>query len=192
VKKQIISAGIVAALVVYFSMTLVVFPQEFASKTPIEPQPTHSISLTDEQIKLGQSFHIEIQIENQNDVSDILITSVAFPRLEQIKDNVEIISYDYTQSPRYIKPEDKLMSEYTLGGVVLAQYPSIEAYSRNVPPDTSYQMELKVTPNDPGSFEVYIKTIAIPHTTDLSHYPYDGLLDSQGEYVSVYTVQVNP
>ncbi len=184
----VISAG----LVVYFFMGLVVFPQEYLSHDVIEPQPFQKVSLSENQISLGESFEIEIQVENKNDFADILILSVSFPQLQENTDAVRIISYDFTQSPRYIVPGDRINSEYTLGGDVTAKYPSIEAYSRNIPVNTSYKMVLSITPQNAGTFETFIKTIAIPHTTELSHYPYDGLLDEQSEYVSVYSVNVNP
>lgn len=192
VNKVIILGGIIVALFVYFFMTLVIFPQEYLSHQVINPQPTHTIKLSDDKIILGKSFVIEIDVENKNDVADILITSVAFPKLQKIGNETKIISYDFTQSPTYIKIGDKINSGYTRGGQIISKYPSIEAYSRNVPPDSSYHMALKITPPVAGSFEMYVKTIAIPHTTELSHYPHDGFLDPQGELVAVYHVMVNP
>lgn len=191
-KKYLISGAIIGGLCVYFFMTLVVLPQEYLSHKVIEPQPTQTVTLLNDEITLGVSFIIEIEIKNKHDISDILITSVAFPGLQEIGDEVEIIEYDYTQSPIYIDLGDKLISEYTYGEPINAVYPSIEAYSRNVPEDTSYQMKLRITPQNVGIFETYIKTISIPHTTELSHYPYDGFLDPQGEYVSVFAVTVKP
>jgi len=191
-KKILISGGMIIALAIYFIMTLVIFPQEYLSQSVVEPQPIQEITIDSNEIVLGESFQINIQIINKNDISDILITSVGFPNLQEIEDEIEIISYDYTQSPRYIKPGEKLNSDYTSGGHILAEYPSIEAYSRNVVQDTSYHMVFGITPTSGGIFEIYVKTIAIPHTTDLSHYPQDGFKDPQGEYVSVYTVNVNP
>ncbi len=191
-KKGIIIGGIITALFVYFFMTLVIFPQEYLSHKVINPQPIHTVKLSDDKIILGKSFVIEIEVENKNDVADILITSVAFPRLQKIGNEIEIIGYDFTQSPTYIKIGDKINSGYTRGGQIISQYPSIEAYSRNVPPDSSYHMTLRITPPVVGSFEIYVKTIAIPHTTDLSHYPHDGFLDPQGELVAVYHVMINP
>ena len=191
-KKFLISGVMITVLFVYFFTTLVIFPQEHLSHKVIEPQPIQNVTLSVNNISLGESFKISIETENKNDVADILITSVAFPGLQEIGDSVKIFSYDYTQSPRYIVPGNKINSEYTSGGTITAQYPSIEAYSRNVAADTAYQMTLGVTPQNTGTFEMYIKTIAIPHTTALSHYPYQGLLDSQSEYVSVFTVNVNP
>ena len=192
VKKGIISGAIIVALFVYFFMTLVILPQEYLSHKIIEPQPTHTVTLSNDEISLGESFKIEIEIENKNDVADILITSVAFPGLQEIGDEVEIIGYDYTQSPRYIKLGDKINSEYTRGEQITTTHPAIEAYSRNVAPNSSYHMTLRITPHIAGTFEMYVKTIAIPHTTELSHYPHEGFLDPQREYVSVYNVTVNP
>ncbi len=191
-KKGIIFGSIIAALSIYFIMTLVIFPEEYLSHAVIEPQPIQSSSTLVNEITLGESFDIQINIENKNDVADILITSVAFPNLEEIRESVKIVSYDYTQSPRYIDIGDKINSGYTEGGQILAKYPSIEAYSRNVPENTAYQMALAVTPKNVGVFETYIKTIAIPHTTDLAHFPYDGQLDYQDEFVTVISVTVNP
>src|SRR3970040_3012476 len=176
-KKFLISGVMITVLFVYFFTTLVIFPQEYLTHKVIEPKPIQTVTLSVDDISLGESFQISIETENKNDVADILITSVAFPRLQEIGDTVNIFSYDYTQSPRYIVPGNKINSEYTSGGTITAQYPSIEAYSRNVAANTAYHMALDITPKNAGTFEMYIKTIAIPHTTALSHYPYQGLLD---------------
>lgn len=191
-KKFLISGAITAVLFVYFFTTLVIFPQEYLSHKVIEPQPIQNITLSADDISLGESFQISIEIENKNDVADILITSIAFPGLQEIGNSVKIFSYDYTQSPKYIVPGNKINSKYTSGGTITTQHPSIEAYSRNVAANTVYHMDLDITPQNAGTFEMYIKTIAIPHTTALSHYPHEGLLDYQSEYVSVFTVNVNP
>ena len=191
-KKFLISGAIIAGLFVYFFMTLVIFPQEFLSMGIIEPQPIHLVSQSADQITLGDSFEIEIQVTNQNDIADILITSVGFPGLTEIGDIISIKTYDYTQSPRFISPGEKLSSQYTAGEIINAHYPSIEAYSRNVAVDANYRMVITVMPQSEGTFETFIKTIAIPHTTELSHYPYEGMQDAQSEYVSVLSVEVNP
>lgn len=190
--KVVILGGIIIALFAYFLMTLVIYPQEFLSQNVINPQPIHTVKLSDDKITLGKSFEIEIYVENRNDVADILITSVAFPKLQKIGNETKIISYDFTQSPAYIKIGDKINSGYTGGGQIISKYPSIEAYSRNVAPNSSYHMTLGITPHMAGSFEMYVKTIAIPHTTELSHYPHEGLLDFQEELVEAYHVMVNP
>ena len=176
----------------YFMMTVVILPDEYLSHEIVEPQPIQSATLSANEISLGESFEIQIQIENKNDVADILITSVAFPEIQEIGKMLEIVSYDYTQALLYIELGDKINSGYTKGGQITAQHPSIEAYSRNVPANTIYQMSVLITPQNTGIFEIHIKTIAIPHTSDLSHYPYDGVLDYQDEFVTVYSVTVNP
>lgn len=191
-RKFVISGGIIAGLFVYFMMTVVILPDEYLSHEIVEPQPIQSTTLSANEISLGESLEIQIEIENKNDVADILITSVAFPEIQEIGDVVKIVSYDYTQSPRYIERGDKINSVYTKGGQITAQHPSIEAYSRNVPANTIYQMSVLITPQNTGIFEIHIKTIAIPHTSDLAHYPYDGVLDYQDEFVTVHTVTVNP
>lgn len=191
-KKAITIGGIIIALFAYFFMTLVIFPQEYLSHQVVNPQPTHTVKLSDDKITLGKSFVIEIDVENKNDVADILINSVAFPRMQKIGNETKIISYDFTQSPAYIKIGDKINSGYTRGGPIISKYPSIESYSRNVPPNSYYHIELSIAPTNTGPFDVYVKTIAIPHSSELSHYPHDGFVDPQAEIVDVYTVMVNP
>lgn len=191
-KKFIIFGTISVGLFFYFFLGLVIFPQEFLTHEIIEPQPIQYVTFSNDEITLGESFEIEIEVKNKNDFADILITSIAFPNLQEIDDTVKISSYDFTQSPRNIVPGNKINSKYASGGQITAIYPSIEAYSRNVKENSTYHMSVIITPQNLGPFETFIKTIAIPHTTELSHYPYDGILDSQSEYVSVFTVNVNP
>ena len=64
--------------------------------------------------------------------------------------------------------------------------------SRPLKPDTSTHFDLVITPQELGLFNIYVKSIGIPHTSDVSHYPYSGILDHQNEYVEVYSVNVNP
>ncbi|MGQ0795541.1 MAG: hypothetical protein ACT4N5_05075 [Nitrosopumilaceae archaeon] len=191
-KKVAVVSGIIIAVCGYFIMTLLIFPQEYLLHQVINPQPIHTVKLSDDKITIGKSFDIDIVTENKNDFADILITSVAFPNLQNIGNETKITSYNFTQSPAYIKIGEKLNSGYTRGEMITSEYPSIEAYSRNSPPDSSYSISLRISPPFAGSFDIYIKTIAIPHSTDLSHYPHDGFLDPQQELVEVYNVMVNP
>ena len=185
-------AGVLAAvLFVYFFMTLVILPEEYRSHKIVEPQPIHLASVSENEIPLGDSFKIEIEMKNQNDFADIVLTSVGFPNLDDL-DSVEVIGYDYTQSPKEIDIGYEVGSDYTYGDVIPAVYPSIEADSRNIPADSEFRMVILVTPPESGPFEVYVKTVAIPHTTEYSHYPYEGLVDPQGEFVDVFAVNVSP
>jgi len=73
-----------------------------------------------------------------------------------------------------------------------AKYPLIEAMSRPLKPDVETHFDIVVTPKNSGIFNVYVKSIGIPHSSDVSHYPFSGVLDHQNEYVLVYSVTVNP
>ena len=190
-KIYVITGAVAAVLFVYFFMTLVILPEEYRSHKIVEPQPIHYTSVSESEITLGDSFKIEIEMQNQNDFADIVLTSVGFPNLEDL-DSVEVIGYDFTQSPKEIDIGYEVGSDYTYGEVIPAVYPSIEADSRNIPADSQFRMVLLVTPPEAGIFEVYVKTVAIPHTTELSHYPYDGKIDPQGEFVDVFSVIVSP
>ena len=187
----LIAGTLAVVLFVYFFMTLVILPEEYRSHKIVEPQPIHSVIISEDEISLGESFKIEIEMKNQNDFADIVLTSVGFPSLDN-HDLVEVIGYDFTQSPKEIDIGYEVGSDYTYGEVIPAVYPSIEADSRNIPADSQFRMVVLVTPPETGNFEVYVKTVAIPHTTDLSHYPYDGKIDPQGEFVDVYSVEVRP
>lgn len=189
-KVYIIAGSIAIVLFVYFFMTLVILPEEYRSHKIVEPQPIHSAVVSEDEIPLGASFKIEIETTNENDFADIVLTSVGFPNLNDL-DSVEVIGYDFTQSPKEIDIGYEVGSDYTYGEAIPAVYPSMEADSRNIPADSQFRMVLLVTPPEEGAFEIYVKTVAIPHTTDLSHYPYEGKIDPQGEFVEVFSVNVS-
>ena len=157
------------------------------------PEPTFQAKLSDSEITLGDSFRLNIVSVNTGDYADIHIVSVAFPDLIQIDDVVKIATYDFSLSPSYIHVDEEIGSKYS-GGVetTFAQYPSIEAMSRPLKPDISTHFDIVVTPEELGLFNIYVKSIGIPHTNATSHYPYSGILDHQNEYVQVYSVTVNP
>ena len=180
-------------LSLYFILTIFVLPSEFLMTEQLVPQPTFQAILSDSEISLGDSFRLDIISENIGDYADIHIVSVAFPDLIEIDDIVKIATYDFTLSPSYIYVDEEIASKYS-GGVetTIAQYPSIEAMSRPLKPDVPTHFDLVVTPQELGLFNIYVKSIGIPHTSTTSHYPYSGILDHQNEYVQVYSVTVNP
>ena len=157
------------------------------------PEPTFQAVLSDSKITLGDSFRLDIVSVNTGDYADIHIVSVAFPDLIKTDDVVKIATYDFTLSPSYIYVDEEIGSKYS-GGVetTFAQYPSIEAMSRPLKPDVPTHFDIVVTPKELGLFNIYVKSIGIPHTSSISHYPYSGVLDHQNEYVQVYSVTVNP
>lgn len=174
-------------------MTTYVLPEKFLAKEQFTPSPNVEVQISKSQIKLGESFRISTISENTGDYGDIHIVSIAFPTLSEIDDLIKIVSYDFSNSPIYIKKGDEIGAEYS-GGVesVLAKYPSIEAMNRPAKPGMKYVMDLQITPDKSGPFLIYVKSIDIPHTSYISHYPQEGNLDHQGEHVLVYTINVNP
>jgi hypothetical protein len=181
------------ALSVYFSLTVFILPEKYLAKETFTPKPYLEVELSASEISLGKSFSLNVLSENKGDYGDIHIVSVAFPTEQNIKDIVKITSYDFNKSPLFIKPGDKIGTKYS-GGLfkTIASYPSIEAINRPVLAGSRYIVDLEITPDKTGVFTIYVKTIDIPHSSQLSHYPLRGKLDPQDEYVLVYSVNVNP
>lgn len=184
---------VLVLLSAYFVFTLDVFPQKYLNKNQLEPSPYFEVELSDSEITLGESFQFKINSKNVGDYGDIYIISAAFPTLENLDDKVRITHYDLSHSPLMIEIGDELGSNYT-GGIetINAEYPSIEAMNRPVVSDSEFNMELLITPDKAEPFIIYVKNIAIPHTSEDSHYPKEGILDHQHEFVQKYTVEVNP
>ena len=192
-KKLLIYLSAFLILSLYFILTVFILPSEFLMTEQLVPEPSFTAILSETDIALGDSFNLDIVSVNNGDYADIHIVSVAFPDLSRIDDVVKITTYDFTLSPSYIYVDEEIGSNYS-GGVetTFAQYPSIEAMSRPLKPDVQTHFDLLITPQELGVFNIYVKSIGIPHSSDLSHYPYSGFLDHQNEYVSVYSVSVNP
>ena len=191
-KKLFVYLAVSISILTYFVLTVSVLPQNFLSNEQFVPQPYLEATLSESQIFLGDSFTLDIISGNKGDYGDIHIVSVAFPDLVEINDVVEIATYDFTQSPIFVSAGDDVGSEYS-GGLesVVSQYPSIEAMTRPAPANIDYHLGIIVTPEKSGTFTIYVKSIDIPHTSDLSHYPESGTLDHQNEHVLVYSVIVN-
>lgn len=181
-------------LAVYFVLTIFVLPENYLSNDQLVPKPYLETNLSDAEISLGESFDFGIFSKNIGDYGDIHIVSVAFPYLDKIEDDVvKITTYDFTQSPHYILPGDVVGSNYS-GGLesVLSEYPSIESMSRPIRSEQTHSIEFVITPESRGNFTIYVKSINIPHTDDLSHFPQTGILDHQNEHVLSFVVGVSP
>jgi hypothetical protein len=189
----LIYLGAFVILSLYFILSVFILPSEFLMNEQLVPKPIFEAALSETDIFLGDSFRLDIVSQNIGDYADIHIVSVGFPELDQINDVVKIATYDFSLSPSYILVGDEIGSNYS-GGVetIIAQYPSIEAMSRPLKSNVDTHFDIVVTPKKPGIFNVYVKSIGIPHTADISHYPYSGILDHQNEHVLVYSVTVNP
>ena len=192
-KKLLIIPFVISSLIVYFGLTVFILPEQYMSNEKLISQPYFEVKLSDENISLGESFRIDIITQNRGDYGDIHILSTAFPNLVEIGNVVKIVTYDFTQSSVDIIPGDEIIAKYS-GGLerAVAQYPSIEAMSRPIHPGSTHHLSQVITPEKPGIFLIYVKSINIPHVDDLSHYPQTGILDHQEEYVQVYSVNIHP
>ncbi|HEX6254099.1 MAG TPA: hypothetical protein VFZ55_07760 [Nitrososphaera sp.] len=190
-KAIILTAAVAVALVVYFSLSLYVFPQSYQSIEARRPQAiVTDVSLSAPDIALGQALTISVTGTNNGEDADMQIVSVGFPNLTTT-DNIKILKHDFDQTPILIAPGELLSSEYSdTDSSVLAQYASIEAFSRPWEAGKTYTADIDVIPKTEGKFVVFIKSVALPHTWEQAHYPQDGILDQQKEFVETYSVQV--
>ncbi len=144
-------------------------------------------------ITLGDSVVISVSGTNSGEKADMQIVSVGFPNLTS-SDAVRIIQHDFRQQPERIEPGAGVGAGY-LGteNLVAAQHPSIEAFSWPWEAGSSYSIQLEVEPPAEGRFVVFVKSVALPHSWDGAHYPHEGTVDYQGEFVDEYFVNVaNP
>ncbi|GKS67338.1 hypothetical protein YTPLAS73_08850 [Nitrosarchaeum sp.] len=186
---------IVASLLlgVYLILSLTVFPSLYLSKEIPVPQPFFEVKISNSSISLRESFDVDIFSKNIGDYGDIHILSVGFPSIDKITDEVKVINSDFNHQYRLIEKNTLIGSKYSAGvQKVESQYALIEIMNSPSPPNGNYDFRLSVTPKNTGLFEIYVKVIEIPHTSELSHLPRQGLLDPQGEYVAVYSAMVNP
>ena len=191
--KTVILIGAVAvALVVYFSLSLYVFPQLYQSIEARRPQAiVTDVSLSAPDIALGQALTISVTGKNNGEDADMQIVSVGFPNLTTT-DNIKILKHNFDQAPMLIAPPGELSSSgYSdTDSSVLAQYTSIEVFSRPWEAGKTYSADIEVIPKTEGRFVVFIKSVALPHTWEQAHYPQDGTLDQQKEFVETYSVEV--
>lgn len=191
--KKVVLVAIPVILAIYFSTMLYFIPQDYSEKDLNIPSPYFETTLSDESISLGESFRLDVISENIGEYGDVHTVSIAFPNLSSIQDQVQIVSYNFTHQPIFVQTGDELDANYTGGtSTIIAKYPSIEAMNRPASTDEIFQIGLKVTPKEPGKFEIYVKSIGIPHVEQSSHYPVTGNLDHQNQYVKVKTVRVIP
>lgn len=184
--------AIVASLSFYFVFSIFYLPESYQSLKKPTPIPHLSeVSISESNISYGDSFDIEVTGTNLGDTSDIQIVSIAFPNLTKIDDYVTITSYDFKQSPFLIQIADDVGTNYASSSQTIpAVYPSIEAYSRPWKSNENYHIGLEVTPQKEGRFVIYVKAVGLPHTSSQSHFPKEGLIDYQNEFVNFYSVFV--
>jgi hypothetical protein len=191
-KAIILTVAVAVALLVYFSLSLYVFPQLYQSIEARRPQAiVTDVSLSAPDIALGQALTISVTGKNNGEDADMQIVSVGFPNLTTT-DNIKILKHNFDQTPMLIAPPGELSSSgYSdTDSSVLAQYTSIEVFSRPWEAGKTYSADIKVIPKTEGRFVVFIKSVALPHTWEQAHYPQDGTLDQQKEFVETYSVEV--
>jgi hypothetical protein len=188
-KIYFIAAGTMAA---YFALVMVVFPYAYQDTKVGVPQPSLEVTLSAQQIQLGESFEMSLVATNLGEEADLQTVTVEFPQNQNL-DNVKIISYDFLQSPKLFLQGSLVGSDYNGGqDLIHSEYPFIEAHNRPSKPGHSSTITLQVTPMEPGQFTVYSKTVAMPHLSEISHFPIQGTLDHQNEFVQEHTIEVIP
>jgi hypothetical protein len=149
-----------------------------------------SVEFSVDEIALGEKFVISVTGENRGQQADMQIVSIGFPNLTS-GDGATITSHDFRQTPFRVKPGDPVGTSYVgPQGNLTASYPSIEAFSRPWEKAKSYSISIEVKPEVEGKFIVFTKSVAFPHTWEMAHYPREGLLDYQKEFVQMHSVNV--
>ncbi len=183
----------VISLIIYYSLSIFFIPQiYFLSSSEVKPQPVITAAkLSASKVVVGESFDLTITAMNNGNTADVQVVSLSFPNITSIDSIVKISKYNFTQKPIFIELGDKVGSEYVgMDKVINAYYPAIEANSRPWYNADYYQISIEVKPYTIGRFVIFVKTIALPHTNELDHYPRLGIKDYQGEFVAVSSVEV--
>ena len=190
-RATILGVAVAVALLLYFSLMLYVFPQSYQSiGGPRRPEAVvTNVSISAPEITLGRSFAISATGTNSGEEADMQIVSVGFPNLTRT-DSIKVIKHDFAQTPMLINAGTDIGSGYSGNMQVKAQYASIEAFSRPWASGKSYTIELEVMPEVEGTFAVFVKSVAFPHSWDGAHWPDKGIVDHQKEFVQVYYVKV--
>jgi hypothetical protein len=201
----VVVAGLLAS---YFIFSLLFFPNYFLSQSETsKPKPMPIITYVNTStstIDEGESFKISLVATNKGDNADVQTVSVSFPNSTSLisrasidnKSNdtlVTILRQNFTQNRIFIARGDQIGTNYSGGGqTTIATYPVIQFYSRPWESNHTYHSILEIKPpsNFSGKFMMFVKSVALPHTIALSHYPYVGIQDSQHEFVDVYYVDV--
>ncbi len=191
--KSIILAGAIAgALAAFFVLSVYFLPQSYlGSIHPTMPGPiVTDVRLSQTQIALGESFSLQVSATNSGEHADMQILSIAFPSLSSTDGIVDVQKHDFRQTPLFIKKDTAIGAGYTAQRLVPAQYPSIEASNRPWNSGETFSIELSIKPQTEGEFIIFVKAVGLPHNGDQAHWPSNGTIDHQDEFVSVYSVNV--
>jgi hypothetical protein len=189
---MVLGIAAAAAVALYFSLVFFVFPQ-YQMETRRPEAVVTDIAISKSEIALGQSFTVTVTGTNSGQHADMQIVSVSFPNLTR-SDGITVLQHDFAQTPVMVNAGDQIGSGYSgTATPVAAQYASVEAFSRPWEGGRSYSISMEVTPETEGRFAVFVKAVAFPHSWDGAHWPSEGIVDHQQEFVQVHYVEVtNP
>ena len=183
----------IAALAIYYLFSIYLLPRMYLSLPEVTASPVLRVNMSSSVVKVGDVFTLAVAGDNQGDKADIQIISVAFPNLTSTKGVVHIKNHDFSHNPVFIEVGEQIGSSYAgLEKPVSAKYPSVEFYGRPWYPHETHSLQIEVTPDKVGRFVIFVKSVALPHTTDLANFPRAGIRDHQQEFVEVYFVMVQP
>ena len=175
----------------FVALNLVAFPQIYSSIDIGIAKPVIDVQMP-QQATQGKPFEIKITANNLGADADLQSVTVEFPSSQNM-DNVKIVSYDFLQSPKFFLSGKQVGSSYNGNkNLVESQYPFLEAYDRPSKTGHLSSMILEITPTEPGTMIIYTKTVAMPHVSEMSHFPKQGILDQQNEFVQEHKITVLP
>lgn len=211
-RAAVLAAILLVTIAAYFAFSLYLLPEFYRqSIQPRKPAPEITwVAISAPEIRLGESFTISVTGINNGQEADMQTVSLAFPNFTRT-DGFSVVSHDFLQAPLLIAAGNEVGSQYAGPEKPdIAQYASVEAYSRPWEAGKSYSIKVEVTPGSEGRFVIFVKSVGLPHVGDQAHYPRawpaeetrtgDGVAlgamaeavveDSQQELVQVYSVQV--
>jgi hypothetical protein len=190
-RALILAVAVAASLAAYFALSAYVIPQSYSSSEPPRPEPiVTGVSLSASEVALGQTFTISTMVTNRGDQSDVQVVSVGFPNITST-DGITVLKHNFVQSPFFVQAGQEVGTGYTgFERTVKAEYPSVEAATWSWKTGSTYSIDVQVKPDVEGRFVIFVKSIALPHSWEQAHYPHEGLMDYQQEFVQAYSVQV--
>jgi len=193
---------------VLLGITLVIIGVGFAvgttagTATSGEPDPEIvDVSISDDEIQQGESVLVEVEAINQGDTAGTDSTiSLMFPELSDSGDTdyvtIESKSISHGYSGKY-ESGDRLWDEE--GEEIEADYVLVEAGTGTDPGEDEWpagqlrRMIIEVTPQETGSFDIYVRSTMTDRTSDSDRFSYptnSPTIDHQGYPVIEHTVDV--
>ena len=183
----------VGSIATYLVLSIAVFPTSYlgTSISPQKPAPViASVTIEPIAIKLGQQVQIKVIAVNSGGDADMQTISSGFPNLTDSKD-IQVMGQNLEHAPIMVSHGTKVGYGYTgTQQTVQAKYAAVEVQGWPWRHGETHEVDLKVTPQTAGNFVVLIKSVAMPHTDQRSHFPSNGTVDQQGEFVQVYALNV--